>query len=866
MQTQTLNGNWLFRQGGTEKWHAAKVPGGVHTDLLSAGTISDPFDGVNEENVQWVAEKDWEYRRYFHPSPTVFALDKIFLTCQGLDTLAEVRLNGKILGVTSNMFRTWRWDVKGLLKEGENRLDIRFRSPLAHIRQRQRGNPMGDMNTGIRGGPHLRKTPSHFGWDWGPRLPCIGIWQEVVLEGWNNARMLEVRFEQKHENGMVNLTARINAEIWGSTDNQRAFRLRVTGPDHQVWQVDAPARPQQSIPLIITDPHLWWPNGLGEQPLYRVEIDLIEEDRMLEATRVLDSRTYHLGLRTIELRQNPDSYGESFTFVVNDVPVFCKGANWIPPDSFPTRISEERLEHLVRSAAETHQNMLRVWGGGYYESETFYDLCDRYGILVWQDFQFACATYPLDDTAYLESVRCEVIDNVRRLRHRACLAVWCGNNEIEWLSLSMRWPKRFPKLMEAYQQFFFHKLPEILKEEDPDRPYWPSSPSSNDPFNKPNSEQRGDAHLWEVYHMYKPPAFYRKQNPRFVSEFGFQSLPAMKTVSAFARPDEQRLDSKVMKLHQRAVAGNPKLLWYIAQRFRLPKSLASMVYLSQIFQAETIRTAVEHWRRHPERTSGALYWQLNDCWPVISWASIDYYGRWKALQYAARRFFAPVMLSIEEESEKGQYKAALWLTNDGCQPWQGRLRWTLETIEGVVLEGGEQPVKAAPLSAVCILQQDFSRHKVDWRKVVVAAELWQEDTRTALQVTPFAPEKAMPLGDPGLQAEILSSNDGYTVKVSARKLARFVELSFDGEDAPGNGPLFGDNYFDLPAGRSMNVPLALPQGWTIQQAQAALQVRSLYEHGPYDSRLTSNWKANWAFTRSITESVFKLLILPAFGK
>jgi beta-mannosidase len=303
-----------------------------------------------------------------------------------------------------------------------------------------------------------------------------------LLESWNSARLLDVSFEQKHENGMVRLTTRTQAEIWGAAENPRTIRLRVTGPDRQVWQADAPARPQQSIPLMITDPQLWWPNGLGEQPLYRLDVDLIEENRVLETTSVLDSRSYQLGLRTIELAQNPDAHGESFTIVVNGVPVFCKGANWIPADSFPTRVKAEQLEHLVRSAAETNQNMLRVWGGGYYESDAFYDLCDRYGILVWQDFQFACATYPLDDPAYLESVRGEVIDNVRRLRHHASLALWCGNNEIEYLWQMMRGSKKDAQLKEGYQQFFYQRLPEILAEEDPSRPYWASSPASGQPF------------------------------------------------------------------------------------------------------------------------------------------------------------------------------------------------------------------------------------------------------------------------------------------------------------------------------------------------------------------------------------------------
>ncbi|MBE0697291.1 MAG: glycoside hydrolase family 2 protein, partial [Anaerolineaceae bacterium] len=824
MQSQTLNGNWLLHQCGTQDWFQATVPGGVHTDLLAAGRIPDPFFGVNEEAVQWVAEKDWEYRRYFYPTAQILAQPLIFLVCKGLDTLADVRLNGTILGLAANMFHTWQWEIKSLLKEGENRLDILFHSPVSFARQRQRINRMtGDENMSISGGQHLRKTPSHFGWDWGPRLPCIGIWKDILLEGRSEARLEDIRIEQTHENGMVMLTARVQCQLDLVVDPtgkeaQRTLRFRVTAPDRQIWQADAPAREQQSIPIKITNPQLWWPNGLGEQVLYRVEIELLAEDRVLQETQIIDTHTEALGLRTIELHQEPGAEPapgrKSFQFVVNGIPVFCKGANWIPVDSFPTRIRAEQVEHLVRSAAETNQNMLRVWGGGYYESDWFYDLCDQYGILVWQDFQFACASYPLDDAAYLESIRREVVENVRRLRHHACLALWCGNNEIELLSKIWGWPKKRPELKAAYERFFYHQLPEIIATEDPQRAYWPSSPSSDEAFSEPNSDLRGDAHLWEVYHYYKQPAFYRQQNPRFVSEFGMQSLPAEETIAGFAEADAQKLGSKVMLNHQRAMAGNPKLTWYIAQRFRLPRSFAGMVYLSQIFQAETIRCGVEHWRRHPENTSGALYWQLNDCWPVISWASIDYYGRWKALHYAARRFFAPLLLSVVEEGNKGQHKAAVWVTNDRREPFQGRLHWTLETLDGEVIEGGEQAVQAAPISASCLLHLDFSQPKkhVDWHKTTLVVELLSGEERVTLDTIAFVAEKNMDLGVPGLETRVEIANGRLLFHLSTRRLACFIELKLEGAN-----PIFSDNYFHLPARRQATIECALPDGWDIQQ-------------------------------------------------
>ncbi len=866
MQSQTLNGHWLLRQRGTQDWLHGSVPGGVHTDLMAAGRIPDPFIETNEETVQWVAEKDWEYRRYFHPTAQVMAQEKVFLICNGLDTLADVRLNGKILGLAANMFHSWQWEVKSLLKEGENRLDILFRSPVAYARQRQRINPMvNDMHIGISGGQHLRKTPSHFGWDWGPRLPCIGIWKEISLIGRSGPQLIDLRFEQKHEDGMVMLTARVQCDLdpvptfQAGKETQRTLRLRVTAPDRQIWQADAPARVQQVIPIKITNPQLWWPNGLGEAALYRVELELLEEDRVLEQTRVLDSRIQTLGLRTIELRQetrkDEDKNWKSFGFVVNGVPVFCKGSNWIPADSFPARVIPEQVEHLVRSAAETHQNMLRVWGGGYYESDAFYDLCDRYGIMVWQDFQFACASYPLDDPALLKSISREVVENVRRLRHHPCLVIWCGNNEIEWLALLWRWAENRPELKKAYERFFYHQLPDLIAAEDPERNYWPSSPSSMEPFCEPNSDQRGDAHLWQVYHYFKQPNYYRQQNPRFVSEFGMQSLPSLESISGFASAGAQQLNSKVMQVHQRAVAGNPRLLWYLAQRFRLPRHFANLVYLSQVFQAEAVRIGVEHWRRHPEKTSGALYWQLNDCWPVISWSSIDYSGRWKALQYAARRFFAPVLLSVAEESAKGGHKAAVWITNDRIESFLGRLHWTLETLSGQVLEGGEQAVQVTPVSARCLLRLDFTRPKshVDWHKTVLVVDLFQGEDHITRKVVNFSAEKNMPFENPGLEAHLETADGKLLLYLSTRQLARFIEIQLQGANL-----IFSDNYFDLPAGRSATVECALPEGWDLEQARAALRVRSLGEIGPSDSALITDIKGGLALVECLAKTAVPL--------
>ncbi len=421
------------------------------------------------------------------------------------------------------------------------------------------------------------------------------------------------------------------------------------------------------------------------------------------------------------MRQQEDQWGRSFVFVANGVPIFVKGSNWIPADSFPTRISGKQLEGLIRSAAETHQNMLRVWGGGFYEDESFYDLCDRYGILVWQEFIFSCSIYPLDAPDFLENVRVEVVENIRRLRHRASLALWCGNNEMEWGWVEWSWDRpELQDLKSAYDKFFHNMLPAWCRVEDPDHSYWPSSPSSNTPFVDPNGQRQGDAHYWDVWHGRKPFTSYRNQYPRFMSEFGFQALPPLATISTYADEADWNMTSYIMEMHQKNASGNSLMVGQMLDTFRLPKDFASLVYLSLALQAEGIRYGVEHWRRHPDRVAGILYWQLNDCWPVASWSSLDFFGRWKALHYAARRFYAPLMLSIEDKPpEQGVY-----VTNDLLEPWDGTVRWSLETLTGEVLTSGQAPVVVAPQTVIQACKLDFSDRVSDdnTRMLVFIAE------------------------------------------------------------------------------------------------------------------------------------------------
>lgn len=826
MAIQSLSGPWEFRQRDTQDWLPATVPGSAFTDLLALGRIPDPFVGDNERRVRWVAESGWEYRTGFACERALLSAEQVWLVFDGLDTLATVTLNGQELGQTANMFRQYRWDVRALLRPVNNELLVVFDSPVQYATAHQTVRPLPGVPQAIPGGPYLRKAPCQFGWDWGPQLPPTGIWKDVRLEGYSGARLLDARISQKHSRGQVTVLAELAVESrnpWPLT-----AVLRLIAPDGQTQQVAAEviAGSQTALSVTVANPQLWWPNGYGAQPLYRASVELYQGDRLL------DQRRYQLGLRTLELRQQPDQWGRSFTFVVNEVPIFVRGSNWIPADSFPTRISNAHLEALIGAAAQTHQNMLRVWGGGFYEDDRFYDLCDRYGILVWQEFPFSCSIYPLDDPHFIDNVHVEVVENIQRLRHRACLALWCGNNEMEqgWVEWSWNQPE-LRDLKAAYDRFFHHTLPEWCAAEDPDRTYWPSSPSSGTPFDNPNGQVQGDTHYWDVWHKRQPFTAYRSQYPRFMSEFGFQALPPLETIRTFAAEPDWNMTSYIMEQHQKNASGNALMMSQMLDTFRMPRDFESLVYLSMVLQAEGIRYGVEHWRRQAWRTAGTLYWQLNDCWPVASWSSLDYFGRWKALHYVARRFYAPLLLSIEDTPPC----QSIYVNNDLLQEWHGVVRWALTTLAGRVVASGEKPVVVPPQAVAAVDRLDFSRHLDDdsRRDLVFVAELWQGDCRLSWQTAFFVPTKHLSLTDPQIKTELTLHDGQLTVELLARSLARMVECRLTGADV-----IWSENYFDLPAGQVVRISAPLPAGWDLATARKVLQVRSVYDTYTQGNRST----------------------------
>jgi beta-mannosidase len=846
MLLQTITGRWNFRQADSQEWYPASVPGGVHTDLLNLGKIPDPFISDNELSVMWIAEGNWEYQHFFVPDPEIFNEEKIFLVADGLDTIADVKLNGISLGSVNNQFRQWCWDIKEFLQVGENTLDILFYGPSNYVAHKQHLRWMKGVSQAIDGGPHMRKAPCQFGWDWGPMLPPIGVWKDIRLEGRSKAKLNDVNISQIHGDGGITIRTDIKIDRWGKGDFQA--KVKIITPGGETLQATSTFLGENNIlEFKIANPSLWWPNGYGSQDLYEVEVCLTEDDKLL------DFKKYTVGLRRIELRQEDDEFGKSFQFIVNGVPIFAKGSNWIPADSFLTRFSDDRLERLIADAAASHQNMLRVWGGGIYEEERFYDLCDKYGILIWQDFIFSCSIYPLDETDFHENVRIETEENIKRLRHRASLALWCGNNEMEWGWESWGWQKhpledQLPALIEqfpvlgflldmigerdplpdweslkaAYDMFFHHTLPGWVDTLDPDTPYWPSSPSSNTPFSDANGQKQGDAHFWDVWHGRKPFTAYRQSFPRFMSEFGFQAFPTMETIQFYTHPEDRNLTSYVMEHHQRGNHGNGLIIAQMTDIFRMPKGFRAWIYLSLILQAEGIRFGVEHWRRNMHRVSGTLYWQLNDCWPVASWASIDYFGRWKALHYSAKRFYAPILLSIEDKPPKMD----LHISNDTTQPWEGEVKWRLQSLDGEVFDSGVFAVVAQPLSNTFVRSLDFVEiiSKNNERDVFFACELWQNESFVSCSIGTFVPNKHIPFKDPELKSSIRQENNDLLITLTAKSLARFVELKLLSADV-----VFSDNYFDVPPGQAVTVTCPMPKEWTLAKAENALKVYSLYD-------------------------------------
>lgn len=788
-----LGGAWRMREADSETWHSAHVPGSVYADLMADGTMPDPFWRENELDAFERMKKDYVYQRTFTVTEAQLAHAHVELVCEGLDTLAHVSLNGREIAFTDNMHITWVWDVKEQLHAGENTLEIRFDSPILYCAKKAEEAPGWESSDATPGFRHLRKAHCMFGWDWGPRLPDAGIWRPIFLRTWDTARLENALMLQAHHDGVVDVT--IRPEIAGES----AWSAEITAPDGEVIIIPETTAAEQVI--TIEHPQLWWPNGLGKQPLYRVTVRLATGD----------TRVWRIGLRTMTVSREKDEWGEEFCHVVNGVKVFAMGADYIPEDNILARVTPERTRRLLEDCKAANFNAIRVWGGGYYPDDAFYDICDELGLLVWQDLMYACAFYDLTPD-FERSIRVETHQNVARLRHHASLALICGNNEMEMFMAgansalinhrTWEFVPTYPHHITDYVKMFEYILPAIVKETAPQTYWWPASPSSGGNFDAPNDENRGDNHYWDVWHGEKPFTEYRKFFFRYASEFGFQSFPCLKSVEQFTLPDDRNIFSRVMERHQRNQAANGKILSYLSQTFRYPNSFDDLLYASQLMQAEAIRYGVEHWRRNRGRCMGAIIWQLNDIWPVASWASIDYYGRWKALHYAAKRFFAPVMISAEEEGELSQnpkineYHPApleksfrLNVCNETLRDVTGEVVWALRTPDGAIVRQNQQTLTIPAMSAKWLGKVDcadasLTEHYVSFAFVV-------DDVAVSEGTCIFCAPKHFEFVDPRLTVE----TRGDTLVVTSHAYAKQVWLESEDADL-----LLDDNAFDMNPG------------------------------------------------------------------
>lgn len=787
MQTCTLNGTWQLSAGHRSLESVdMQIPGTVLSGLLAAGKIKDPFYRTNEDATRALFWKDYVFTRTFDVDEELLAQQHIVLVCEGLDTLAEISINGTFLAKTDNMHRTWKFQAKKLLHPGKNEIQIVFRSVLRFIEDypyeaHKRINyiPCGSM----KGNQLLRKAHSMFGWDWGPQTIDAGIFRDIYLQGYSHARIEDIRIHQQHAK---NVSVQTSITLSESVPGQKlCVELSEDGADKplQTKLCKTNADGVAAVDFVIENPKLWWPNDYGDQPLYIVRTTLLDED----GTN-LESITRRIGLRTLTISQEKDEWGNEFAFCVNGVKIFTRGGNYIPDDCLYTRITEKKLDYILESCRRAHFNCVRVWGGGYYPSDAFYDLCDEKGLIVWQDLMYACNVYDVTD-AFAENCRQETYDNVRRLRHHASLGLWCGNNEIE--SAWDHWgdfQKETPYLRADYIRLFEEVLPKAVQEADGETFYWHSSPSSGGCFDNPDDANRGDTHYWDVWHGQKPFTDYRKYFFRFCSEFGFQSFPCAKTVNSFTLEDDRNIFSRVMESHQKNNAANGKMLYYLSENLRYPKDLTHLLYASQVLQGMAIKYGVDHWRRNRGRCMGTLYWQINDDWPAPSWSSIDYFGRWKALHYMAQKFYAPHAVSMTLED----HRCHVYFSNESFETTEYSLTLSIRDLSGNVLETYETKGNSPAFSAIETAVVDICSWEDQKDDVFLEAVIHTKDQKVLKDVETLVPYKYLNLKNPVISTEAKETNDAFILHISSDCFAPFVALDFDDADV-----IFSDNFFHL---------------------------------------------------------------------
>ena len=803
----TLNGTWNWCDMESKEWHKGSVPGTVLTDMMDGGLIEDPYWRTNEYETRELSRSDYRYEREFEVPESFFREEEQCLVFEGLDTIADIYLNDELLLAVNDMHRTWRIDVKGKLK-AVNRLAVAFHSPTAFIEKADREGDIFYASTGcMKGNGALRKAHYMFGWDWGPQLPDAGIFRSVYLSGFSIARLDDVRIRQEHGAGGVKLSVESSVRKLSESDTAGSGMLvcKITAPDGTVLTVEKEVGINETIEALIEAPQLWWPNGYGAQPLYTVRVELRMSDSVLDVWE----RT--IGLRTVTVCTDADEWGNQFAFVVNGQKIFAMGANYIPEDNLLGHLSEERSERLIRDCARANFNCIRIWGGGYYPEDYVYDACDRYGILVWQDLMFACNVYDLNDE-FEANILAETADNVKRIRHHACLGLWCGNNEMEWGWRDWgRLEGHRPKYKADYTKIFEMLLPRLVKQVDDQTYYWLSSPSSGGSFDDPNDFNRGDNHYWEVWHSNKPFTEYRDFYFRFCSEFGFQSFPGKKTLDSFSLPEDQNIFSEVMESHQKNGLANTKIFSYI----------------SQILQLKAIQYGVEHWRRNWGRCMGSIYWQLNDCWPVASWASIDYYGRWKALHYGAKRFYARFMATACEKEELST-EIDYYIHNESFEERKAVLRVRLIDRDFHTLYETETEITAAAFEVKNVLPMDFAPFLAEAgmkKRAVAEYSLIEDGCIVSRGTTLFVKPKYFDFKTPEYRVSVTEKADGFCIHAEADTYVSYAELSLDEYDV-----VLEDNFFDITSEEGVDITVdkkEFPNQVTAEEVAAALHIRSV---------------------------------------
>lgn len=831
---QEFNHSWKFKQARLTNWYPATVPGVVHADLIDNKVIEDPFFKLNERDVQWIDKEDWIYEVSFDIPQSIQSKNNIRLCFNGLDTYADIYLNEKKILEADNMFRQWNVDVKKLLKPNVNKLRVYFHSPIKKtVKQwdelpfRYRASNDQSENGGLfdkKLSVFTRKAGYQYGWDWGPRLITSGIWRPVFIEAWNAAKIEDVHFSQKRVS-KKNAFLVTTVEVFSDTIIENVL-LRVVDQENNKIVATKKCTLTKGInkielEFIIKNPTLWWSNGLGEPYLYTFKTELRQNKDLV------DINLQRIGIRSLKVVKSTDRWGKSFYFELNGVPVFAKGANYIPSDNFMPRVTPEKYRKTIQDAVHGNMNMLRVWGGGIYENDLFYDLCDEKGIMVWQDFMFACSVYPAEG-ALLENIRQEAIDNVRRLRNHACLAIWCGNNECLDALFNWGWMNAYklqnPKFAEIvwkqYEEQYHNILPEVISQYNPETYYTPTSPFTD--INGRRDHTDGDMHYWSVWQNGLPIRIFEKEKSRFFSEYGFQSFPEFESVKKYA-PDstDWNFYSDVLMWHQRGgVNANRTIEKCTLYEYGKPNSFKSGLYLSQLLQADAIKIAIESHRRNMPYCMGSLYWQLNDCWPVASWSGIDYYGRWKAQHYFVRKGFDQVLVSPTLEKDTFQ----VHVVSDKLKPFEATLKIKTVKLNGKVVSEFTMQLKIpANKSSMQFTEQlDKLLNGNEKQEIVIHVELL---TDTGNYDNVFFPvlQKEMRWLKPGITTKIKPLVQGYEIEISAINFARAVFLSIE-NDVDNH---FSNNFFDILPGQKVRIKL--DSKLSPMEIEKRLKVMSLFD-------------------------------------